>query len=277
MRGMAGLERQAAVLAREIHLTRQQVSVTKAPWRSPVQLAGDLGLALDPWQRDALATEARDILLRCSRQAGKSTIAAILALHAAVYVPGSLTLILSPTERQSKRLLRTVRRHYAAFRTQAPAVSEGLLSIELRNGSEIHALPGTEGTVRGFADVDLLIIDEAARVDDDLYATVRPMLAVSGGRLIALSTPFGKRGFFYREWTEGGPAWHRAKVTAYDVPRIPQAWLEQERSKIGDWWFRQEFLVEFMEAEGQLFRDDDIDTAVTSVVRPLFGGFNNAA
>src|SRR5215210_5274428 len=225
--GLATYERQVAAIAREVRLPREETS--PPPTRSAVDLAGDLGLALDPWQRDVLTTSARDILLLCARQTGKSTVAGLLALHQAIYEPGSLVLVVSPSERQSKRLLKTVRRHYGAVRSIAPAVSEGMLALELRNGSEIHALPGSEATLRGFADVDLILIDEAARVDDSLYSSVRPMLAISRGTLIALSTPFGRCGFFWREWSEGGPTWHRAKVTAWDCPRISREWLEEER------------------------------------------------
>jgi hypothetical protein len=265
--GLATYERQAAAIAREVRLLRQDAE--PAPTRSAVEMAADLGLALDAWQRDVLTTSARDILLLCSRQAGKSTVAALLALHQAVFEPGSLVLALSPSERQSKRLLRVIRRHYEAFRALAPATTEGQLTLELHNGSEIHALPGKEGTVRGFSEVDLLIIDEAARVADELYASVRPMLAVSGGQLIALSTPFGKRGFFHREWTEGGPDWHRAKVTAFDVPRIPRDWLERERARIGDWWFRQEYGCEFLETDDQLYATDLVLAALSRDVVPL--------
>lgn len=267
--GLAGYERQAAAIARELRLLRQEAS--PPPTRSAVELAGDLGISLDPWQREVLTTTARDILLLCARQTGKSTVAGLLALHQAVYSPGSLVLVVSPSERQSKRLLKTVRRHYGAVRSIAPAVSEGMLTLELRNGSEIHALPGSEATLRGFADVDLILIDEAARVDDSLYSAIRPMLAISRGTLIALSTPFGKRGFFWREWTEGGPAWHRAKVTAWDCPRISRAWLEQERLSIGDWWFEQEFECEFKDAVDSFFRSADIEAMTSDTVLPLFG------
>ena len=265
--GYATLERQAATIARELRLLRENRD--QPVYRSAVEMAADLGLALDPWQRDVLTTTARDILLLCSRQAGKTTVAALLALHHAVYAPGSLVLALSPSERQSKRLLRAIRRHYEALRALAPALSEGQLVLELRNGSEIHALPGKEGTVRGFSDVDLLVIDEAARVEDALYASVRPMLAVSGGQLIALSTPFGKRGFFHREWTEGGAGWHRARVTAHDVPRIPEAWLERERARIGEWWFQQEYLCAFVDTDDQLFATDLVLAAVRADLAPL--------
>src|SRR5215831_4587952 len=92
--------------------------------------------------------------------------------------------------------------------------SETTSSVMLANRSRIIALPGKEQTIRGYASVSLLIIDEAARVPDDLYRAVRPMLAVSSGRLICLSTPFGKRGFFHDCWARGGDDWHRIEVPA---------------------------------------------------------------
>jgi hypothetical protein len=61
-----------------------------------------------------------------------------------------------------------------------------------------EALLGTEKTIRGFSGAALLIVDEAARVDDALYYALKPMLAVSGGSLLMLSTPYGRRGFSSR-------------------------------------------------------------------------------
>ena len=106
---------------------------------------------------------------------------------------------------------------------------------------------------------------------DDLYMALRPMLAVGGGRVVLLSTPFGQRGFFHHEYTAGGPDWHRARATAYDCPRISREWLERERARVGDWWFRQEYLCEFVEVEDQVFAHQDIDRAITNDVPPLFG------
>jgi hypothetical protein len=82
--------------------------------------------------------------------------------------------------------------------------------LTLSNGSRVVCLPCKDETIRGFAGVALLIIDEAAQVPDDIYRTVRPMLAVSNGRLICLSTPFGKRGFFWDAWNHGGDDWARS-------------------------------------------------------------------
>jgi len=134
----------------------------------------------------------------------------------------------------------------------------------------VLSLPGSEQTIRGISAVSLLIEDEAARVDDDLYRSVRPMLAVRNGRLVLMSTPFGKRGHFYQEWSDGGDGWSRVRVPATEVPRISAGFLEEERNALGDWWYRQEYLCDFVEAEDAFFRDDDVLGAITAEVKPLF-------
>ncbi len=105
--------------------------------------------------------------------------------------------MLSPGERQSKEFLRKAVGLYRALDRPVPSDAENKLELELSNGSRIVALPGNEGTIRGYSGVNLLVVDEASRVPDALYVAVRPMLAVSGGRLVALSTPMGTRGWFY--------------------------------------------------------------------------------
>jgi hypothetical protein len=67
--------------------------------------------------------------------------------------------------------------------------------------------------------VSLLNIDEAARVPDDLCRIMRPLLATSGGSLICLSTPYGKRGFIYDCWSRGGDDWLRIEIPATRIPR----------------------------------------------------------
>ena len=102
---------------------------------------------------------------------------------------------------KKRRILQAI--FYNAVGRPLPALAESALRLELANGSRVVSLPGDEGTVRGFSGVSLLVIDEASRVPDDLYRSVRPMLAVSQGRLVCLSTPFGQRGFFYEYWRAG--------------------------------------------------------------------------
>ena len=238
----------------------------------PAAFATGAGLIPDPWQAEVLRSSASRMLLNCSRQSGKSTITGVLAVHTALYEPGALVLLLSPSLRQSGELFRKCLDAYRVAGRPVPADAESALRLELANGSRIVSLPGTEVSVRGFSAVRLLIIDEAARVEDSLYTSVRPMLAVGAGRLVAMSTPFGRRGFFHREWTEGGPAWQRVEVPASMCPRIPAAFLEEERRALGSWWFKQEYLCEFSDTTDSLFGSDEVRAAITSDITPLFGG-----
>jgi hypothetical protein len=121
--------------------------------------------------------------------------------------------------------------------------------------SRVLCLPCREDTIRGFAHVDLLLLDEAALVPDDLYRAVRPILAVSNGRLIALSTPRGKRGFFWRAWTRNEEDWQRVEVPASRVPRITPEFLEEERRALGETWYRQEYCCGFEAPERLVYPD----------------------
>ena len=123
-------------------------------------------------------------------------------------------------------------------------------------------LPQNEAKVRGFSKVSLLMIDEASRVDDDLYRAMRPTLAVGNGDLWLMSTPNGQRGFFHQEWTEGGSRWVRIRVTAPECARIDPSFLADERASGGDKWFRQEYLCEFVERVGAVFSQESIDAAL---------------
>jgi hypothetical protein len=237
----------------------------------PALLAERAGLDPDPWQRDVLRSTDRQTILLCSRQAGKSTIAATMAVHAAVYQAASLILVMSPSLRQSQELFRKVLDVYRSLDRAVPSAAETKLTLELDNGSRIVSLPGKEATIRGYSGVSLLLVDEASRVPDELYQAVRPMLAVSGGRIVLLSTPFGQRGFFHHEWTEGGSDWQRVRITAADVPRIPAAWLAAERAQIPDLFFRSEYLCEFVSSLDSVFRHDDITAALDPTIAPLFG------
>src|ERR687896_2089859 len=165
--------------------------------------ARELVLEPDPWQERLLRSTADRMLLNCCRQSGKSTMTGLIALHRALYHPGSLILCLAPALRQSQELFGKVLGFYRDLGRHIPAQAERKLSLELENDSRIVTLPGTEKTIRGFSGAALLIVDEAARVDDELYFAVRPMLAVSGGALLMLTTPYGKRGAFFEEWTSG--------------------------------------------------------------------------
>jgi hypothetical protein len=224
----------------------------------PAALAEDVGMLPDPWQAEVMRTAALRVLLNCCRQSGKSTTCALKAVHVAVYEPESVILLLSPSQRQSQELFRKVLAVYKSLGRPVPSEGENALSLTLENGSRVVSLPGTESTVRAYSAVRLLIVDEAARVPDDVIAAVRPMLAVSGGQLIALSTPFGRRGWWYEAWEHGGKSWQRVRIPATDCPRISPDFLDEERAALGPWFFDQEYGCEFGDTEAAAFASEDI-------------------
>lgn len=247
---------------------RQEDTLRSLQESEPAAIMRKAGFEPDPWQQQLLASTLSQILLLCSRQAGKSTTAAALALRTALFQPDAPVLLLSPSLRQSGELFRKVLMLFRSLGEPAGVVAASALRLELANGSRILSLPGTESTIRGFSGVTLLIIDEAARVSDVLYAAVRPMLAVSQGRLVALSTPFGKRGWFYDSWESGG-SWERIRITAPQCPRIPSDFLAREQLALGERWYRQEYLCSFEDTVGSLFSDEDIRKAFDCDEKPF--------
>jgi len=254
-----------------------------APGPAYDALANDLAAALDPvvfaqragitpetWQAAVLRSTARHRILCCSRQAGKSTVSAVAAVYQELYHPNSLILLLAPVGRQAKELLGKVRGVYAGVQSEMGTEADNQVTLVFANGSRIVVIPDKEGNVRGFSAVDLLIIDEAAWVLDSTYQAVRPMLAVSQGKVMLLSTPNGKRGFFHVEWIEGGADWHRSMITVFDVPHIARSWIEAERTKVPGSTFDQEYMCVFGETEDAVFHYQDIRDALTDDVKPLF-------
>jgi hypothetical protein len=238
--------------------------------REPGKVMTAAGMTPDTWQEGLLHSPAARMLMLASRQSGKSSVAAALALRTVLLRPRSPVLLLSPTLRQSGEIFRKILDLFNALGRPIGVTSESALRLELANGSRILSLPGTEGTVRGFSGVAMLIIDEAARVADALYCAVRPMLAVSQGRLVALSTPFGKRGWFHDEW-HGTGDWERVRITAAQCPRIPPAFLAEERKSLGERWYRQEYETSFEDTIDAVFAYEDIQAALRNDIKPLFG------
>jgi len=226
----------------------------------------------DPAQMQVLRWMGKRLLLNCSRQWGKSTTTSILAVHEAVFRPNSLILLVSPSERQSKELFRKVSGFMERLPQKPERLEDNRLALQLENGSRIVALPSTEATVRGFSEATLILEDESSRVDDLLYKSMRPMLAVSGGRLVLMSTPQGRQGHFWEEWDAGGAVWERISVKAIDCPRLSKSFLDEERASQGDRWYRQEYMCEFLDATDQVFSHQLVLNAISADVKPLFGG-----
>jgi hypothetical protein len=270
---VATMLRQTRTLRLALQRKRPTASPLLAAIREdPAAILAQAGMEADPWQTETLRCSDSRILILASRQIGKSFVAGALALREALLRPGSLTLLVSPTLRQSGELFRSkVMMFYSALGRPLEAANESALRLELSNGSRIISLPGVEATVRCYAAVSLLVLDEAARVPDELYHGLRPMLATSRGKLVLLSSAYARQGFFFNEWCHGGDAWRRVKIMAHECRRISPDFLDEERRVMGPRIFAREYECEFCSADDAVFDFDSVKAAMrTGSEPPLF-------
>jgi hypothetical protein len=240
-------------------------------WQAdPVAFAADaLHFQCDNWQANMLRS-SKDGLLLLHRGAGKSTITSIAALHLAKFRPGSQTLILGPSGRQAQILFQSVRRFLKMLEPTEVLETDNRLSCELQNGSMITALPGASpDTIRGYHP-DLIIEDESARVMDSVHEACAPMLLVTKGRHLLLTTPNGARGHFWMHWHSGNPDWERFELAVYDNPRMDKSQVEKIRRKTPEWMWNQEYLLHWQSGVDQIFPDELVQAALDPAVRPLF-------
>ena len=228
-----------------------------------------LGFDADEPQREMLLSRAKRAISNCTRQWGKSTVAVAKAVHRAFTIAECTVIVASPSDRQSGEWMRKAEGMIESLDIRPRGDGYNKLSLLLPNGSRIVGLPGMDGTVRGFSAVSMLVIDEASRVPDSMYRALRPMLAVSDGDLWLMSTPCGKRGFFYETWEHAGSEWMRVRVPATECPRISKSFLEEQRSVMGLESFRQEHMCEFTGSGMGVFDRDLVEAALDDELDPL--------
>jgi hypothetical protein len=232
----------------------------------PVKFAEACGITCDKWQAAVLRSSSKRALLLCSRQSGKSTVTALAALHVALF-SGGLVVIVSPSQRQSGEMIRTIRGFIGHLGLK---LGETALKIEFDNGGRIVALPGSERTVRGLSAASLVVVDEAARCGDELLVAVRPMLATTNGRLIALSTPAGRRGFFFEAWHSADSDWLRIRVSVSQCERISKEFLATELKTLGAQRYSEEYELEFRDSDEAVFPFAIIEAAFREDIKPLW-------
>jgi len=250
-------------------------------------LAADLLAGLDPvhtfrtafhadpfaWQERYLR-ETRNVAIVKGRQIGASTASAALAIHQALYVPGSVSVIVSPSLKQSAEIQSKARAAIRNLDNPMALDQDSASTIGLSNGSRILSLPGTATSVRGYT-ASLLIVDESAYVEEDTWLASRALVA-TGGRVCVLSTPAGRSGWFWELAESDDRSWTRFKVKSEEVPTISREYLASERRAMGPWKFAMEFEAEFGSGGASLFDHDRLMGLVDHTIKPLFGAREEA-
>jgi hypothetical protein len=237
-----------------------------------------LGFVPEAWQAEVLRSYAPRLGLNCYRQSGKSTVAAIRAVHLAIFRPNATILLVAPSLRQSTELFRKIDYFLKRLGSTVSRIEDNTTSIALANRSRIIVAPasGEGATSRGFSSVDLLVIDEASRVSDDAISSLWPMVS-RGGRLMLISTPAGQRGLFYKVFSELGDTWETRTIPVDRVSKPPdKSFLEAAKRANGVRWFEQEYLCLFTATDAALFSFEDLKGCLDINLRPLFGSCDSA-
>jgi hypothetical protein len=235
---------------------------------------------LDSWQREIIDTLLEDrpvkIAALCGRQVGKSETAALYVAYRMQLEANTEALCISPSLRQSTNIFRKVLKWWRRSR-----VIEGkatALSLQLVNGSTCFTLPSSSDKVRGYS-ANVVVIDEASRVEPDVWVSVLPaMSAQKNPKLLLLTTGAAKHGDFYEEWTNG-VGYNRWTVPSSTCPRISAENLEDARRKLGTMFAAEHECGFIEEGAGNIFTREminrcynpDVDTSLESRINAALG------
>lgn len=231
-----------------------------------------VGEPLWPHQLDAARSEARIRVLRAGRQVGKSRLLAILALHEAFRGPNRHVLLLSASDDNAKDLLAEV----ASLATGSPFLAgsvedEQASKVTLDNGSWIRSIPASPKQARGKS-IDLLILDEAAFISEDVWRAAKySQAARPGSRLLLSSSPYGRRDAFFAvhdRLGEGGPnviggvsvesfVWPSTVSPLVKAAGLVEFWRETDPPRT----FAAEVLAEWQDEQGAFFSSAELEAA----------------
>lgn len=238
-------------------------------------------LRLFPWQLEVVSNLEQNWkgyihVVKSRRQIGKSTLLQLLLIRTAIERNKTVSMSLSPTLEQARKLYRSIKNILQPTKIYRRH-NDLQLVVELRNGSEIYFKSAEQrDALRGFTCTGIMVVDEAAYINDDVFYDCLPWVNVSQAPVVIVSTPYHKAGFFYTLYTKGLE--NGSKVLSYDWASsrydtsdlLPPEKLEEYRKSMPIQKYRTEYLGEFLDAEGGVFGDfsgivsNDYDKTVTN-------------
>jgi phage terminase large subunit-like protein len=204
--------------------TETQEPETAAEWASQ-----KLNFIPSAKQAEVLNLDAKYLILCCNRQWGKTTTIALKALHRALTMDHQSIVIISRTKLQAGILIDRACHFAARLGHRIRRVLGHAFSLKLPNGSSIFAVAHTQDTSVGNT-ANVLIVDEAALVKDEVYATVSPFVGRTHGAIWLMSTPRRQAGFFYNVWHSVDSRWRKVFSTVKDCPEFDPDFLAMQEA-----------------------------------------------
>jgi len=225
----------------------------------------------DEWQKTLLRTsptinpEDRLTLALCGRQSGKSTTTGCIAYDS--FSRGETVVLTAPSLRQSTELFRRILEFKNTDPFCPPIVRQTQTELEAHpsHGGRIVVVPATD-QARGLT-ADLICADEACFITPDDALTAFFPMRKETGRIILLSTPNLRQGYFYDVWSSDKKV-RRITARSIDVPRR-RAQVEFDRSTMSEMTFRREHLVEFVGGGTPLVSWSTLEAATNEEVKAL--------
>lgn len=194
-------------------------------------------------------------MVACGRRFGKTELAKVAILEKALSCLDCWWV--TPTYRMAGHVWRDLRRACRRFGKDV-AIHNDEKRIEFALGGSISIRSAHQpDNLRG-AGLDYVVLDEAAFMAPEVWSEViRPMLLDRQGSALFISTPYG-RNWFWELYQLGldaeQPNWRSFHYTSYDNPLIPRDEIDALRSTTSERVFRAEYLAEFIDDDGQVFR-----------------------
>jgi hypothetical protein len=224
-------------------------------------------LSLDDWQKEYIETDPnKDCFLLCGRQVGKTTGMSIKAVELCRdYKEGEFILICSITEKQAYHMLAKAlvyaEMNYPKAIDKSKDKKPTMHRINFKNGTGIfcYAAGETGEGLRGYT-IKKLMIDEGARMSEEFFIAVSPMLSVVKGSMDIASTPAGKKHpdgtekFFFK--CSKDDKFKKFYVNAEDCPRHSKEFLLSEKNRLSRLAYAQEYNAIFTDEIKRLFDDE---------------------
>lgn len=220
-----------------------------------IKLRQIIGFIPHEKQELILHCDNRDIVICAGRRFGKSAICAYLALRL-LLEDNKKIWIVAPTFDLSQKVFDYVVKW---FHKVAPSQAGG---VSMRPNPKIRTARGSTLECKSTEnpkgllgeELDLLIIDEAAQVPEDVYETyLYPTTSSRKGKTIFISTPFGKN-WFYRKWLEVKADNGAFLFSSLDGVTVDKAEFERARLKLPEGAFKQNYLATFLDSGVSAFR-----------------------